>query len=449
MMALPDDCACAEARTPQLSFHDPVEIDTSLDTFTREELRPMNGLRSAPYKFNFTTKSNSVIDLNATLLDMKLMIVDKDGKGIPVELPEDEEYDEHTPRGLLNLVGHPISSLWKRIEVRINEKLVNVESSRHVAHKGVLEDWLGLRLDDRSHPQGAREKHVYSTEEPWFTASKKSFGQFNDGNVVQFVGKLPVDILRVNNYLAPRSNLTLTFHPNSSDWVIMNGKEGYKVVIKELLIHINRLYPSPEVLPLVPQWGQSRTEYYCGKFATVRDFQIPKSSLQWTQRVIHGQGTLPKFVLVGLVSAEMFAGDTSAKKRDPCYFDHYYMRQLSIRAGEKSYPSKPYSPMKIWEGSTRGLGQYYSLFEQSGLIHHFVAPDAFAARGSFIFPFNLTPDMSSLHSKILRPGQTGPLTVDLAFDKELRETVTLIVYMMYDQVISIQGESGFPVEQQF
>ena len=445
-MVFPEDCECIEARTAQLSFHDTVTIDTSMGTFTNEDLSPLNGLRSPPYTFEFTRKANSVIDLRHTLLEVRFNVVN--AKGEPVS----RDNDNFRPRDLA-VVGNPISSLWKRIETHLNDKLINIESSRNIPHKGIFEDWLDLRNDERAHPQGVRNKYFIGHgphKNNFYNTYEHSRGKLNDGLTMQYVGHVPVDFLRVNNYLAPRTLLTLTFHPHSSDYALMHAETpGHKIIITDLMLLIRRIYPAAELLPQLPQLGQDTREQYCGRFGTVRDYQMPEGSLRWTQHVIRGDGLLPKFVLVGMVNAEIFGGGVkgSAKRQDPCYFHHYDLNHLSLRAGDTHHPAKPYSPRRM--GTTSGgMREYYSMFEQTGLLHPFVTMKEYT-HGATIFPFNLRPDMSTLHSRVLFPPKHGPLTIELGFEKPLAHTVSLVVYLLYDQVISIQGTSGFPVEQQF
>ena len=94
------------------------------------------------------------------------------------------------------------------------------------------------------------------------------------------------------------------------------------------------------------------------------------------------------------------------------------------------------------------MPEYYSLFDQFGLVHQFIDP-SHHSQGGTLFPFNLTSDMRSFLSRELLPPRHGPMTVDIGFEKVLDETVVLLVYMVYDQVISVTGENAFLIEEQF
>lgn len=446
MLVFPRNVQCTEARTPSLSFHDTVPVDASVLSFTEEEFRPTNGLRSVPFKFDIETKEDKVIDLNRTLLDIKLKVVDANGGNVTGANNAD-----------LTLAGNPISTLWKHIEVRLNDKVINVESSRHVAQKGTIEEWLQhTQLDDRSVglalPDSSNKGGI-STANGWRQLD------FRDGNLVQFVGQPPVDFLKVNNYLSPRNLLSLTFHPEDHDKIILNADQpGYKIVIASMILHVRHIQVAPSVTSFLPQMGDSnRKEVYYSRFGCIKDYQIPKSTLQWTQHVITGNGTLPKYVLLGLVSNDALGHASTVangkKTKGPCHFEPFALSHCSLRAGENYYPIKPYTPAAdsgdSSTGKVRFLREYYSLFDQLGVVHHFITHEHFANGGAFLLPFNLTSDMRSYWSQDLLAAKHGPLEIELNFHSRLPETITMFLYLVYDQTVSIMGSTGLPVEEQF
>lgn len=438
MMLFPQGMRCAEARAPGLSFHDGVQVDATVRSFTEHELRPVNGMRSIPYRFDLQAKTGSVIDLNRTLLELKLKLVTADGFDV---------VGDHN----VALVGNPISALWKTVEVRLNEQLINVESSRHIVQKGTIEAWLSHReMDDRSVSlalPGADTKGG-SAPNPWRTMD------FQAGNQVQFIGQPPVDLLKAREFLSPRNLLSLAFYPEDHDKLILNADNpGYRIVIASMVLHIRQVEVAPKALSDLPQPDRDQKEVYHGRFGCIRDYQIPKSTLHWSQPVIGGDGRLPKYVLLGMVDAVATgSADADGKKtKGPCYFEHFDLAKCSIRAGEKYFPVKAYTPLIIeGDGANSCLREYYSLHDQLGLVHHYITRDHYVNGGGFLLPFNLTPDMRScLTREPLLPPRQGPLTIDLVFGKELEQTVNMFVYMLYDQTVSIEGSSGRAIEEQF
>ena len=453
-MLFPDQCRCVESRAPQVCFHDPVEINTSVESFVEEQVLPANGMRSGPYKFELVAKNDSVLDLSQTTMDIRFKVVGADGAPVPAL---------RTGEGKIALAGNPISSLWRRIEVRINDQVVNVESSRNVSYKGLFEDWLAFRPDERAEVQGVGKKNfvpAHRNRVPVDPTLKLSIMDYKnredmaDGREVQLVGRVPVDFLGANHYLSPRTRVSLTFFRNTDDFTLINHPEGAKIKITDIVMHTRRIAVTSEVRSLVPQRGEDRKEVYHSKFGLVKDYQVPQGALRWNQHVILGDGRLPKFVMVGMVKVNAFTG--ADNRADPFFFEHFDVNHLSLRAGNQYYPRKPYTPHRVGyklkddhqNYKNGGNREYYSLFSQTGKLHHFITPEQFA-EGSTVFPFNLTPDLASLNSPVIQLAPRGPMSIEIGFAKPLPQTIALVVYMLYDQTISIEGPTGLPREEQF
>lgn len=436
-MLLYPDTICQGSRSARISFHDPVPVDVTADGFTLEQLKPLNGLKSGPYKFALRGKSNCVIDLAQTLLDITFKITKADGvTGIPTASAKN-----------LNVVGNPVSSFWERIESRINDKIINVEASRNIPQKGAIEDCLLTRQDGRCMPQGIREFQTVGTTKNE-TTFKNEEGKFAEGKEVQYVGRPPIDFLKVNRFLSPRAQLSVTFFQQANDYLLLHAPEAdCKIVITDLKLHIRRIVVEPTLVPRLPQEGQDVKELYSGKTGIVKTYQIPKGSVRWNQSMISGNGKVPKYMVFGLVSMKGFAGGDSMSKRDPTYFDTFNLDHLSLRVGERQLPRRPYTPEKLGNVHA-GTREYFSLFRELGVPIHYINM-ARHAHGYNLHAFNLTPDMRSYNSAKVAGPRRAPTSVELGFSSPLAETIVLVAYMVYDQVISITGPTGFPIEEQF
>lgn len=453
---LPEGCTCADGRSPHMTFHDGVPVSTALENFALERLAPVNGLRTAPYTINIEHKPGYVTDLSQCLLDVSLKVEGPDGQWL--------EHNHDLTK--VDIPGNPLCSLWDRIELRINDKLVNIAGSGNLMHKGQIEDWLHHHRDHRAAPQGVRELEVVVP--PGQDSKKRDDGQkltnylnttdLARRKVAQYVGAVPVDFFRCNNYLSPRCRISLTFFRARDSRVLMHAAPGAKVIIKDFFLHVRRILVAPQLRPLLPEPGTASIERYHSQLSVVKDYQIPPNSLRWTQHVIAGDGVLPKFVLLGLVDSLAFAGAESGVldetvgphkvdsiRANPVYFDLYNLNHVSILAGDKRYPRVPYTPTLVKENENHGMREYYSMFSQTGTRKNFLSMKNYA-NGATLFPFNLTPALTSLYSGVISPSTYGPLTVDLGFAKPLEKPVVLIVYLLYDQIVSIEGPTGLPRE---
>ncbi|GFR04997.1 uncharacterized protein F54H12.2 [Trichonephila clavata] len=104
---------------------------------------------------------------------------------------------------------------------------------------------------------------------------------------------------------------------------------------------------------------------------------------------------LPTRLIMGMVSNNAFNGDFP---KNPFNFNHYDLTYLCVLERNRMIPSKPFQPK--FDGSNCYSRCYMSLFTDLGWYH-------------------------------------GNLTIDLKFSKALPETVNLIVFSEYQNVIEI------------
>ncbi|GFR04055.1 uncharacterized protein F54H12.2 [Trichonephila clavata] len=137
---------------------------------------------------------------------------------------------------------------------------------------------------------------------------------------------------------------------------------------------------------------------------------------------------------MGMVSNNAFNGDFP---RTPFNFKHYDLTYLYVLDGNRMIPSKPFQPK--FDGSNSYSRCYMSLFTDLGRYHKDQDINISFSEyedGYTLFALDLTPDLSAdgMHESISR---NGNLTIDLKFCKALLETVNLIVFSEYRNVIEI------------
>ena len=414
----------------QLEFSSKFGVDSSLVDFVEERLKPVNGMRTGPYRFVILPQADMVVDLKQTLLEVNLKVETSAGASLTGTTHDD-----------LDFSGNALSSLWDEVQVAVNGKYINVEGSRNIGYKGIIQDWLSLNRDSRAHARGLMEK--VKKDGAW-RYNKKGF--LNDGKTIQLIGHIPVDILTVNNYLSPRNSVSLTFHRSLDSFFFIgdsNSTSPPKVSLQSLYLHVRRLRPSPTILPSLPQWGGDRPEVYHGRYTVVKDFQVPKDVLNWTQNIVLGNSLLPKFVVLGLVPADVFQGKKASG--DPMFFKQYDMNKICLKVNDQEVPLGGYQP--DFDGLKHCMREYYSLFDTTGSARHFLSLDQWA-NGGTIFQFNLTTTGEKLHGRVMMP-KVGSMSAEISFTKPLPETATLVAYLQCDQAITIRGSSGEPEEVTF
>ncbi|GFR32989.1 uncharacterized protein F54H12.2 [Trichonephila clavata] len=145
-------------------------------------------------------------------------------------------------------------------------------------------------------------------------------------------------------------------------------------------------------------------------------------------------GQVPARLIMGMVSNTAYNGDFS---NNPFNFKHYDLSYLCLLDGNRMIPSKPYQPK--FDTSNSYSKCYMSLFTDLGRYHKDQDINISYSEykdGYTLLAIDLTPDLSAdgMHASVLR---NSNLALDIRFSKALPETVNLIVYAEYRNVIDI------------
>ena len=213
---------------------------------------------------------------------------------------------------------------------------------------------------------------------------------------------------------------------------LMADAATYQTNIEDIALFVRKVKLNP-AFPLEhnKMLNQNMNVKYPIRRGIVTSFTISQGNMSINKdNVILGQ--LPRRVVVGLVSNRAFNGSL---KCNPFNFQHFDLNHLSLYAGGLQYPNKPLKP--DFE-SNLYLRSYMTLFEGTNLLNadkgHGITRDSYK-NGYTLYAFDLTPDMAE--GSHVDPIKHGNLRMDLHFKNALPETVNVIVYAEYDNVIQL------------
>ncbi|TWW69759.1 hypothetical protein D4764_18G0005650 [Takifugu flavidus] len=145
-------------------------------------------------------------------------------------------------------------------------------------------------------------------------------------------------------------------------------------------------------------------------------------------------GSIPKYVVLGMVHHEAFTG-----RRDlsPFNFRHYDIEYLALCQDGRQVPAKAFQPDFNNGVSVR---EFYNMFLATG--RHLKDLPLSISRDDFndgysLFVFNLNP---SDDNDALSTVSNGNLRLELRFRTPLPHTATLIVYACYDSILEINAK---------
>ena len=133
-----------------------------------------------------------------------------------------------------------------------------------------------------------------------------------------------------------------------------------------------------------------------------------------------------------MVENKAFNGD---KTKNPYDFKHFAVNYLSLHVDGKQIPAKPLTPKFDDKLCTRS---YASLFTGTGFMGHdhgnHIIRDEYGD-GFTLFAFDLTPDLDEGGNFHLV--KQGNLRLELHFENALAETINVIAYAEFDNIIEV------------
>ena len=429
----PDSCECSKA---ELDLFTVPPTNISMDKGTVVENIPVGAVSdNSPIEFNI--KSNDeYIDLGRTFLHVKAKIVKKDKSELP----------DNCKAGPINLWLH---SLFSQIDIKLNGKLITPSVNTY-PYKAYLETLLSYGSD-------AKESQL--TSELWFV-DEEPFNQidpyddalenvgFKDranftskSKSVELMGRLHCDIFQQDRYLLNGVEMNIKLIRSPEIFHLMADGTAYTTVIEEASLYVRKV----KLNPSIPNrhntmLSQGKNAKYPVRRGVVTTFTIPKDHMSINKdNVIMGQ--LPRRLVVGLVSNKAFNGSVDT---NPFEFKHFNLNYFALYLNGDQYPAKPLTPNYAKDEYLRA---YMTLFEGTGILNdnrgHGIERSNYK-NGFALYAFDLTPDMAE--GSHVDPIKHGSVRMELHFNSTLAETVNVIVYAEYDNVIQIDRARNIIVD---
>lgn len=344
----------------------------------------------------------------------------------------------------VSTVNYLLHSIFKQVEVEINNKTITGGMPTY-AYKAYFDAMCHFSDDARkSHLTGALwDPATLSTQDgdavnkvrnkairPTITSKD---GQ---GDVVDLMGKLHIDLSYQERALLGGSQLKITLIPNDPKFYIMNTDPGLeaKVNFMTAALYLHRSKVSSYIVEAHSKALEKATAKYPYSRREVKAFNINAgaTSAHIDNIVL---GVLPRRVFIGLVENKAFTGDVT---KNPFNFKHFNINYLAVNVDGEQIPATAYTPDFVQDHIIR---EYMGFLEALNQLtaETYVGTGREGWQFTPIFGFNLAPDMSegvqgSGHVNKIR---RGSLRVELRFATALTVTATALVYCEYDSLLEI------------
>ena len=231
------------------------------------------------------------------------------------------------------------------------------------------------------------------------------------------------DFFRMDNMLGPgnRVEIRLTQYPHK--WLLNSyvGEEGYKLELLDLKLHLHAIERKERIPPPI-------LEKYLFTETQMHRRVLARETSTVNFR-IHNGGPMPKTILVAMVSAQAADGMYAF---NPLNLHHFYAKDIHLLINGEREPANGLK-MDFTKENPHIAHVFNHLFENTGARDgergNLVTWSSFQG-GSFIVPFDLTPDKcNGLH---FHDSTYGFIDLVIEFSRPLPEPV----YVLYELVFN-------------
>ena len=401
----------------QLALFDLEKPDTSLQATEWIEYRPINQLTdNAALEFNIPAQASAYLNLKRSVLNLKLRLTKSDNTPV----------DDNQVVGLINV---PLHSLFSQVEVALQQTPLT-HWGIHYPYKAYIDTILKTNktvqdnlLTSQLYYKDVGDKDTTDaktgTNEGLVARYTKTLG----GHIVEIEGPLLLDVFQQPKLLINGVHMGLKLYPSTNTFRLISDSaspaEKVQIVDARFKVCVQRL--NNEALLYHQKQIQTQPATYPYLRTDIKTIALASGQFSYSVDDLF-QGLVPSTLVVGLVSSAAFNGDY---KKNPFNFHHYHCRSVGLYVDGQSYPSTPLQPNFEADQYT---DCYRTLTQFREDIN--ITKDDYK-NGYCLYLLDIDPYFSFTNKR------RGHCRLELKFTKALPESVTILVYATFPEILSI------------
>ena len=391
-----------------------------VESYSFEEIYPkdsIHGYAQSQIQFDIVGSEDDYIDLNETLLTVKIKAVASDGKDLTTDIAS------MTPSNYL------LYTLFKDITLYLNHTKVEDTNDTYY-QKAIIENALNFSKDTKNIFMKSIGFGSDTDRNKWLQKSAE----------MTLCGPVNLDFFEQPRYLIPGVNLSIKFQRNESTSIFQYAKSGTEteikplIFIKEAKLLIRRVRAQQSVRIGHNMGMNNQNAIYPIQRAKILQFSIPKGSRSEYKDNVFSDERLPKFVLITFQKTSKISGEYASLCSS---FDNCNIQSISLSRG---IDYKDTYNVNMANDFTEAYVK--SLILNMGLLNknmnNGISMDEFKSEYPFI-TFVLAPDFDVDQAKLPK---TGNLKIDVRFREALTDPVTMYVYGVFDGEVQIAKDGS-------
>jgi hypothetical protein len=262
---------------------------------------------------------------------------------------------------------------------------------------------------------------------------KNRYRFFDNGGIVDMIGCIHSDLFFQEKYLPSDVGMRLRLVRSKNSFCLMsdNAQAAFKIKMHDCKLFVRKIKLSPSVFVAHAKALEVGNAKYPIRRVICKTFTVPTGNLDFSQENLF-TGQLPTRLVIGCVDNDAYNGSYA---KNPFNFKHYNLNQIKVYLDGQQQHIKPLEPNFT---TNQTVGSYMSLFSGTGKQQRDEGNDISRedySGGYTLYAFDLTPDLAEEgHFNLSREGS---VRVDLKFAVGLPNTINVIAYAEFENVIEI------------
>lgn len=370
------------------------------------------------------------------VLRVKMNTLGDDGAAISTSITDPKKL-------LVYPVNNLLHSLFRQITLTLNSRQIG-QNTQNYAYRAYIENLLNYSLESSNqHLDGIVFKmDTAGSFEKFDSTNLGSLERaklFQDGDEVDLIGRLHIDMLNSSKFLLNGVDIGLSFELNRPEFYLQktNAKNQSSLKILKATVYIDHIKVTPDVALAQQQILDGGTNArYNYKRCEVRNHlvQIGSSTFSWNNV---STGALPEFCIIAMVDTEAYNGSVT---KNPFNFQTFNIQSFNVTVNGLEVGAPRHLEFNFNQNNPLSQHSYFSLFKQLNL-HKFDQANLIDRKlynaGCFLLAYDLTPDRDTDCNNFIN---SGSIRFEARFAEPLPVSVTVLAYLQYDADLIIDKD---------
>ena len=386
-----------------------------VDSANFVDINPTTSLSENANTIEFCINSSETeyLDLNDTLLYLRLKVTKADGKELPAA-------SNVTPANFF------MNALFSDVTLQLNDVIIEGGNQLY-AYKSTIESIFGF---------SNAAKKAQLTPMGFCDDENQRVKWIKESRTMELMGALRLDFLNQPKYLIPGVGVRIKLQRSPNKFALVHGNGNPVVKLTQAKLYVRRVKAAPSVhLAHKKGLATAKNAIYAYNRGQMISYAIAQGSMSHFNDNLFSTKLLPKFVVVGFVKAAAYNG--SEMESDPFNFEHFNVSSVGLFRDGQSLPYR-----ELYEPNFK-QGLFTREYVKS-MIHctqhlntnltNGIDMEKFANGGYTFFTFNMTPDFD--YSQRQMP-KDGNLRLEVKFAEPLDKAINVLIYATFDSELQI------------